>query len=366
MNKEIITNKQGISIVVLFIIGSAIVLSPGGEAKQNVWLAILLAVLMTIPIIFIYARLLSIFPGKDLFDILQEVFGKILGKIISLLFVWYAFHLGALVIRNFSEFIQIVSFPETPQLIVAAFLGVVCIWIIKAGIEILGRWAGFVLPFLLITIICLILLSLTEAEFNNIRPVLYDGVTPVLKSAFSIFSFPFAEVVVFMMVFCSIKSKFSTYKVYITGLLIGGLILLSASIRNVLVLGIGTASILYFPSLSAVSLINIGNFLQRIEIIVSVVFLLAGIVKIGVCLYAVSNGVAKIFNFDSYRPLVAPIGFLMMNLSGFIYRSTMEMFEWAEKIYQFYAMPFQIILPLIIFIVAEIKSRVGNHGKENC
>lgn len=365
MNKEIITNKQGISIIVLFIIGSAVVISPGGGAKQDVWLAILLALLMILPMIFIYARLLSTFPGKDLFDILQEVFGKVPGKIISVVFVWYAFHLGALVIRNFSEFIQMVSFPETPQLVVIAFLGVVCIWIVKAGIEVLGRWTGFILPFLLVVFGSVILLSLTEAEFNNIRPVLYNGFTPVVKSAFPVSAFPFAEVVVFMMAFCSIKDKFNTYKVYIAGVVIGGSILLLTSVRNVLVLGVGTASILYFPSLSAVSLINIGNFLQRIEIVVSVTFLLAGIVKIGVCLYAASNGIAKIFNFDSFRLITAPVGFLMMNLSYFIYRSTMEMYEWASKIYHYYAIPFQIILPLIIFIVAEIKTRVGNKGKEN-
>src|SRR5690242_1975848 len=113
MNKEIITAKQGISLVVLFEIGSAIVLSPGSEAKQDVWIVVLLALLFALPMILIYARLLSAFPGKDLFDILHEVLGKIPGKIIALTYVWYAFHLGALVIRNFSEFIQTVSLPET-------------------------------------------------------------------------------------------------------------------------------------------------------------------------------------------------------------------------------------------------------------
>src|SRR5690242_10017867 len=106
MNKEIITSQQGISIIVLFEIGSAIVLSPGSEAKQDVWITILLASLLSFPVILMYSRLLSIFPGKDLFDILNEVLGKILGKIIALTYVWYVFHLGALIIRNFSEFIQ--------------------------------------------------------------------------------------------------------------------------------------------------------------------------------------------------------------------------------------------------------------------
>jgi spore germination protein KB len=47
----------------------------------------------------------------------------------------------------------------------------------------------------------------------------------------------------------------------------------------------------------------------------------------------------------------------MMNFSLFIYKSIMEMFEWALDIYKYYAIPFQVILPLFIWIFAEIKSR---------
>jgi spore germination protein KB len=31
------------------------------------------------------------------------------------------------------------------------------------------------------------------------------------------------------------------------------------------------------------------------------------------------------------------------------------MLEWANKIYKFYAFPFQVILPIIVWIAAEIK-----------
>lgn len=363
MNKEIITSKQGISIIVLFTIGSAIVLGPGSEAKQDVWLAYIFALLMALPAVLIYARLLSLYPDKDLFDILPEVLGKLPGKLVGLLYIWYAFHLGSLVIRNFSEFIRIVSLPNTPQLIITAFVGVVCIWIVKAGLEVMGRWAGIVLPLVIVVISCVITLSMTKAEFNNIKPILYYGLSPVMKSAFTVFTFPFAETVVFLMIFFSVKNKFNTYKVYIGGLGISFVVLLTLSVRNLLVLGVETGSTLYFPSYSAVSLIDIGNFLQRIEIIVAVIFLLAGIVKVAACLYAASNGIAKVFNFESHRTLTAPIGFLMMNLSCFIYTSTMEMFEWATKIYPYYAIPFQIILPIVILIAAEIKVRVRKGSK---
>lgn len=291
MDTEIITNKQGVSIGVLFVLGSAIVLSPGGNNKQDIWITILISMLMAIPAIFVYSRVLSLYPEMDLFEILNQVYGKVLSRIIAIFFFWYCFHLGALVLRNFSEFMITVSLPETPQAVIIAPIGILCIWLVKGGIEILGRWAGILFPIMLITIITQISLSMTQADFDNLKPVLYNGIQPLIGGAYALFCFPFAEIIVLTMVFRSIKNKFNTYKVFYISLLVGGLLLMIAGVRNILVLGAEDASLEYFPSYEALSVVNIANFFQRIEVVVTVLFILAGIVKISACLFAASRGV---------------------------------------------------------------------------
>jgi spore germination protein KB len=357
MNKEVIPSRQGIAIMVMFIIGTTLVLGSGSSAKQDIWLAVLLAIIITLPAILVYSRLLLLFPGKDLFDILKILLGGFVGKVIALFFVWDAFFLGALVIRNFAEFAKTAAMPETPQYVTTIFLGLLCIWAVKEGIEVIGRWNSFVLPILLFVIAITLILSIPGISFQNIRPVLYNGISPVLSGAFSIFAFPFAETVIFTMVFYAGK-RFNVLKVYISSLLIGGTIILFIFTRNYLVLGLEMYSTLYFPTYAAVSLISIGDFLQRIESTVAIVLMLAGFSKIGVCLYASVKGVAKILNLNDYRPLVVPIGLMMMNLSCFVYSSIMEMTYWAENIYRYYEIPFQIIIPIILLIIAEIKVRV--------
>lgn len=358
MSKEIISDKQGVMLVILFTMGSTLILGAGGEAKQDVWIAILLAVAFAIPAVFVYSRLLFLFPGKDIFDILEINFGKVFGKFIQVFFIWYAFHLGALVIRNFTEFVRIVAMPETPSFITNMFMAIVCILAIKDGIEVLGRIAAFILPILMAIILLVTFLSMPNYELNNLKPLLYDGFKPVLNGAFSAFSFPLAETVVFTMVYSSLKSRRSPYKVYYGGLLISSILLISVFVRNVLVFGAETVSMLYFPSYSVVSVINIGEFLQRIEVTVAVIFLFASFVKVSVCMYAATNGIAKLFNLGDYRSMVAPVGLLMALLSRIIYDGAMEMEEWALFYYRYYAIPFQIILPIIILIVAEIKIHI--------
>ncbi|PKM94850.1 MAG: spore gernimation protein [Firmicutes bacterium HGW-Firmicutes-1] len=363
MEKEIVTNKQVICLMILFIMGSTLVLGVGAEAKQDSWIAILTATAVAIMIVLIYSRILWLFPGKDLFQILELILGKYVGKVVSLLFIWYAFHLGVLVIRNFSEFMKVVALLETPELVSALILVLLCIWGVKEGIEVLGRWSQFVLPLLLAIILTTIILSLKMADWTNIRPIMYNSFGPITKAAFSVFSFPFAETVVFMMILSGAKDQKGYYMIYLKSILIGGLIVLIINIRNIVVVGHEFITNTAFPSYAAVSLINVGEFLQRIEILVSVVFLFAGFIKISICLLAVSNGVARVLNITQYRTLVTPIGLIMLSLSLIIYDSIMEMQEWAFIYYKFYALPFQVIMPVIIWSLCEIKVKRGETKK---
>lgn len=359
MNKEVITNKQMFAIITMFLMGSTLVLGAVGEAKQSAWLAIIFGTLFAVPIIVIYAKTLSLFPGKDVFEIMEMVFGKIIGKATSLLFTWFAFHLGALVIRNFGEFITTVSIPETPKLILMLMLAIMCIWIIRDGIEVLGRWTCATLPILLFIIITIVSLSLTNADVENLKPVLEEGFAPVLSGAFGLISFPYAETVLLMATFNSLPNQKSSYKVYLSGLFFGGLMIFIITLRNILVLGADTISLLYFPSYVAVSKLNIGDFFQRVELMVSIVFIFSGFVKISICLLAACKGISKVLNIENYRFIVAPVGLMMVNLAYWIYNDIIEMEEWAFKIWKYYAFPFQVILPVILLAVAVIRLKIG-------
>lgn len=117
MNKEMVTGGEARTILILFIMGSTMILGAAGQAQNDSWIAILIAIFLAIPVALISARLLTLYPGQNLFDICQNVFGKALGKVFVLLYVWYAVHLAALVLRNYGEFMTSEAMPETPMLV---------------------------------------------------------------------------------------------------------------------------------------------------------------------------------------------------------------------------------------------------------
>jgi spore germination protein KB len=191
-----------------------------------------------------------------------------------------------------------------------------------------------------------------------------NGLAPVFKGAFSAFSFPFAETVVFIGLFSSLKTKKSPFRVYLWGILFSSAIIIIITIRNIGVLG-NMVSSFYFPTYEAVSRISFGNFLERMEVTVAIEFVYGAFIKSSVCLLAACKGIGKIFNLKDYRSVVIQTGLLMIYLSYIIYDSSMEMNYFTLKVYPYYAFPMQVILPLIILIFAEIKSKKLNSQDKN-
>ncbi|MHB8065980.1 MAG: GerAB/ArcD/ProY family transporter [Ruminiclostridium sp.] len=363
MKKEQITDKEAIYLLTVFIMGSSLILGIGADAKNDAWIAGIVAFIMAIPMLLIFSRILSLFEGKDLFEILDVTLGKIMGKVVAIIYILYSFHLGAMVLRNFGEFINIVALPETPMFVPMLCLGLVCIIAVMLGIEVLGRTTTFFLPILIFILAAVQLLAIPNLHFNYFKPIIGNGLIPVFKGAFSTFSFPFAETVLFIGVFDSLKTKKSPKKVYFWGIIISTIIIVVTTIRNIGVLG-NMLSTFYFPSYAAVGAINIGDFLQRIEVTVAIVFIFCVFIKSSVCLLVVCKGIGRMFNLKNYRSIVIQTGLLLAYFSYTVYDSSMEMKYWAFKVYPYYAFPMQVILPILIWIFAEIKSKKMNSQKK--
>ena len=154
----------------------------------------------------------------------------------------------------------------------------------------------------------------------------------------------------------SIKKSDNPYKIYLYGIFIGALILIVAFLRNLMILGVPMLEKSYFPSYTAARIINIAELFSRIELTIFYNFLFGGIAKISICLFAAIKGVEKLFNIKSNVKIVFLISLIILLISRFQFKSVMEMMNFID-IYQYYALPFEIIIPMLVWIGAEIKTR---------
>ncbi|MCB2305038.1 spore germination protein [Clostridium estertheticum] len=99
MKNEAISERQATILIILFLLGNSLLIGSGSQAKQDVWIAVTIAIPCSIILALMFSRILSLYPGKDLFDILPLLMGNYIGKLLSMLMIWFFFYDAALIFK---------------------------------------------------------------------------------------------------------------------------------------------------------------------------------------------------------------------------------------------------------------------------
>ncbi len=347
MEKTRISSIQLFLLLIGFLFGSTVIISPASSARNDAWLAILLAGLGGALLMGMYVAIALLNPSKTLVEILREKLGKVIGNIIAVLYIWYFIHLASLVFRNFGDFICTVTFPETPMVVVISLFAVVLIYAINSGIEVISRMSELLVPLIPLTSLVLSLALITIHDFTAFLPILENGVTPVLNAAFNFVSFPIGETIVFLMIFPHLNKKKSLKKITFYSLFTFIIINLWIFYRNISVLGSDLMSrVTFIPH-------NISMLIPELNVepLIDIDLLIGGGVKISICIYGAVKGISQVAGIGDYRNFTLAVTTFCVVLSIWVFENILEMFQWAD-FWPYYSIPFQLAIPLLLLILS--------------
>ena len=86
MQKEYLTSFQLSCIIMMVIMAATLVFGVGYAIEQDAWISLIFALILLIPVILMYGRIMYLLPEKNIFEMLEELFGKIFGKILITIF----------------------------------------------------------------------------------------------------------------------------------------------------------------------------------------------------------------------------------------------------------------------------------------
>jgi spore germination protein KB len=353
LEKGKVCDKGTILLIIGYVFGSAVIVSPGTIVGQDAWIAQAIGLSIGLIFVWIFAHLLSCFPEKTLIEINETVLGSYFGRALSLLFLWFLFHLGSLTMTDYLDFIKIMIIPLTPAEIVVFLVILPCIYTAKKGIEVIVRCSLILIPFVLIFFLLITVFQINNYEFSNLKPIFTTPLPKLLWAGVMAASFPYVDTVAFLMILPFLNKGEKIKITWLTGLVLGGLIVIISIIRTLLVLGDTLVNYIY-PAYYAVRIINIAEILNRFEIFTAMNYLIMGFVRITVLLYAISLGCGQVFKCQSYRPFVIPLGVLMALLSLNNFKHVTQNFEFL-KTYPVYALPLELGIPLLVFFAALIR-----------
>lgn len=343
-------------LMIGFILGSTVLISPGAAAAQQGWMAILLGMMEAMAFAYLYIILLRRFSGRTPVEIHELVFGPWLGKLVSLAFLGYFFHVGSLGVTFYHDYLKMGILVETPSSVVI-FAGImIIIYGAVKGIEVLARCSQGMVIMTLFLLLILTLLTIPNIELSNLLPLFSLPLGKLLWSAHGAATFPFGETVAFMMVAPSLNRSNQTTVVFLKAIVIGGFFLMVVSARTVAVLG-KTAEIFIYPGFEASRLIQIADVFTRLELIPAINFLMMVFLKTSVLLYVTALGLGQLFKLKRYQPLVLPLGLLMGLTSLLNFSNVLESITFLNRIYPLYGLCFQLLIPAITLIVAFLRKQ---------
>lgn len=360
----IISLQQLTALTIVYLIGRSTLVFPIGPVKQDIWLTVTLGSLLAGIAMMLWISMGLRFKGIDPIVYTRATLGNVLGSLFAAVYLLFFLQIAAGVLRNISELYATTVMTSTPLIVFTAITGVLVALAAKAGLENIARLAELILPWLITGMFILTVLALATPGLPHLEyllPVFGSGWINILRGALIHFTFPFMEASVLVFVLPFLKKPEQSRRHILIGVAFVGLILVLTTVRNLVVLGPDIISRVNFPYLAVVKLIDIGQFLERLDPVAIFIWTMGTFVKLSLLVYVISIGWASLFSMADYRPLVFPVTILMVSVSLFLYDNFAQMKDFYNTTYPFYALPFQLLGPLLILTVAKIRGLTSDN-----
>ncbi|MDF2985805.1 MAG: hypothetical protein K0R50_1315 [Eubacterium sp.] len=349
--KELISSTELWASMFIYISADAMTAPIGGLAGNQSWMSIIIGIIFSLGITWLYTHLSDSHPGKSIIEIGEVHLGKWGGKIVGLLFAWFSFELCSYNLKNNWQMTSIVALPHTPVIVIALAAMIFVVWIAYGGIETISRLSLLYIPVLLFFLGLAFILLTRDFNFQNLLPVTGIEWRKVLYASFHVTTLPLTLTIVFVMIFPSLNKKRRAKKPSLYAVLAAGLIVLISDIMYILVLG-PLVNDLTYPGYTTFSYIEAADFLDRAEILFYTIFISINIIEISISLYVAALCLAKIFGLNNYRILLIPLGFIAVEQSTFIVKNHSDHISIAVYGWPWYAIIFQFFIPFILIIIS--------------
>lgn len=350
-------------LTILFTAGTTFLVIPSSmaaEAKQDAWLSSLLSIVICTGLAYFFIVCSKAMGRKNYIQYLEDVYGKVLGKIISLLYVFFSFISLAALLSYFGFFTTTQILIDTPIKILHIMLATLVILIVRAGLEVIVRTGELLIPWIFLLLIILIIFLLPEINFERLSPINETSPINHAKAILNFVSIAGFPLVVFLMIFPKHIGRPHVKWSFIAGSIIGTGAVSVIILLCILVLGAPTTARQLYPSYVLAKTVSLFDIIERIEALMAGIWILLIFFKTAIYFYVCVIGLAQILEVRTYRFLVIPMGFLAIVFSSVIYPNIEYMIHWDSTYWTPYATIMGFIIPLITLLIDKIKTQFNS------
>lgn len=308
MNKERISQEQVLMLMVISRVALTVVyygVTPGA-LEDGWWLAAIGAVAMIL-CAWVTSHLWRRFPTHTFAQVAEIALGKTLGKGMIGLYLLVLLLFFSLSLRLTGEFFVTVFLSRTPMVVVIGMIALLLAWGAVAGIEVIARAAQVVFPIFVGAILLMVVLLLKDIQVAHLLPpeILHTGPVPHLQDIAGTVSRS-VEYVWLGMLIPFVADGRNLFPTLARAHLMMAGIWMAMGVAMFGVLGRDLQPY-NFPFFQAVQMIDIADFIQRVDALFLGAWLLGMFMRTSMILWASALCMAQWLGLKHYRPLVLPL-----------------------------------------------------------
>jgi len=346
-----ISVRQLALLAAILTVGDALLVLPAipaFEAKQDAWLSGIVGMAAGMMNVLLFCAVGKLYPDMTLVQYNRVILGKWIGNAVSILVLFYFFFSASAHVREIGDFTTTHMMPETPiEAINLLFVGIIVLGV-RLGLETIARAGEIFFPWLLLLFVFLFISLIPQIDFKYMQPILENGIKPIIRGSFATMTFPFAELVAFLMIFPYVSRTDKLRKGFIGGAGVGGVVLLIVIALAILVLGPEMTARHIYPSYALAKEIDVPHFLQRVEAMVAILWIVTTYLKITLYVFVFHLGFAQLLGLRDYKSLALPFGWILIVLSNIVAPNITKFNQVIAAYWPLYDLTFSVMLPFVL------------------
>ncbi|MBG9566941.1 MULTISPECIES: GerAB/ArcD/ProY family transporter [Brevibacillus] len=354
--------RQFTILVTLITIGDSILILPAAvakEAKYDGWLSGIIGVLIGLAIVYLYCIISHLYREHTLIGKNMLIFGRWLGTCLSILFLFTVLINGSVYVRAIGDFMTSQILKETPSVAVIFLLVASALFGARLGLETFARTSEIFYVWFVFTFLSFFFLLTPQFSIHNLQPVLENGIGPAIHGSFSVIAFPFSELIIFLMITPFVDPSQKLTPAFLRGATYGGICLIAIIILTLLVLGPSMTAQDNFPSYSLAKRVHVGEFFQRQEAMMALMWFVSIYFKVVTYMYGFCLGIQQLLKLREYKLLTYPTCLLFV-VGAIILLPNETFLLQAYTFWPLFDFTVAVLYPLLLVACYYIRKRIQN------
>ncbi|MGI6585332.1 MAG: GerAB/ArcD/ProY family transporter [Lutisporaceae bacterium] len=300
-------------------------------AKQDAWISALLTPVIGMPVVWIYWYLGSQYPELTFVEIMKKIFGRWIGWVAAASYVFLCLNTACHLPWYVGNFLTTQAMPETPQYVISLMFVTAVVIAVLYGIETIARASEIYIRFVLFLAVLAALLVSPNIKFENLQPVLENGMIPIFKGSYVLSCFTVFPVITMMMIYPANTEKIQEAKKSLfKGLLWAGFITFITILMSILILGSKITASSQYPTYLLAKEIRLGNIFTRLESIVAYTWTITQFMIGLLFFYAGATGLSQLIGLKDHKRIVMPLGLITLVMSGVVFPDVIYQASWVN------------------------------------